>query len=212
MTGGAFVPSQEWIEALQAQATVGLVVRLQRYARRQALAVVEVVTRKGETERYTTKLLTDTLLRTLAGPTRWDPAQRSLETHWIEAMQSQAGEDRAVRRSGEPSPLVVSDTDAEDTAEVVPVSADAAVTKLAESQQLGQHDGQKMLQALRMLVPSDEEILQLLDDAAIHDAAMAELGGAPTAEEERDARNVVQCIQGRVELLRRDAGGSRGRK
>jgi hypothetical protein len=220
MTGGAFVPSQEWIEALQAQATVGLVVRLQRYARRQALSVVEVVTRKGEIERYATKLLTDTLTRTLSGAVWWDPARHSLETHWIEAMQSQAGEDRAKMRSGdravlwsgEPSPLVVSDTDAEDTADMVPVQ----VANLAASMQLGRQDGQKMLQALRALVPSDQEIWGLLDDAQIHDAAIAELDGSPTPEEEHAARNVVQGIQGQLERqleqLRRDAVGWRGRK
>jgi hypothetical protein len=208
MTGDAFVPSQEWIEALQEQATVGLAVRLRRYAGRQALSAVEVVTRKGEVERYASKLLTDTLIRTLSGAARWDPARCSLEMHWIEAMQNQAGEHRVGLRSGEPSPLVVSDTDAEDTAEVLPVR----VANLAESMQLGQRGGQKMLQALRVLVPSDQEILELLDDAQIHDAAMAELDGVPTAEEEHAARNLVQCIQGHVEHLRRDAGLWRGRR
>jgi hypothetical protein len=196
----AFAPSQEWIEALQVQATVGLVVRLQRYAHRQALSAVQVATRKGETERYATKLLTDTLLRTLSGSPRWDPAQRSLEMHWIEAMQNQAGEDRAVSRSGKPSPLAAGNTDAEDTADMVPVR----VANLAEELQLGRRAGQKMLQALRVLVPSDQEIGQLLDDAQIHDAAMAELDGVPTPEEEHDARNVVQFIHAHLAELRRD--------
>ena len=213
-TGGALAPSHEWIAALEMQATVALLVRVQRYARCQARASCQVVTGKGEVEQLTTKLVADCVARTLSGAAAWDPAGGSLETHWIEDIGAQAAEVRAGMR-GEPSPLVVSDTDSEDTEEVEPVRpavVDAEVAKFAARQQIPRQSAGKMLQVLRVLVPSDQEILALLDDAQIHDEAMAEIGGPATAAEEHEARNLAQCIQGHIEHLRRAAETSRGRR
>jgi hypothetical protein len=84
-----FVPSGAWIEAFEAQATMAMLRRIRRYARRLAQAVAHAGGVGGEY--YMHELVQDALGDTLIGLLRWDPSVTTLEAH-----RSRARHDRVL--------------------------------------------------------------------------------------------------------------------
>src|SRR5690348_5751842 len=66
-----FVPSEEWIEAFEAQATEDLYLRIKRYARARARLVAHAG--RPIDEQYTNDLVQDAIGDTFDGVLAWDP-------------------------------------------------------------------------------------------------------------------------------------------
>lgn len=88
-----FVPSEEWIEAFESQATDELRKAAKRFARSRARFVALYGGRADEY--YVSSLVQDVLTDTLFGVLTWDPAMKSLESHVFDALRSRSAHDIA---------------------------------------------------------------------------------------------------------------------
>src|SRR5687767_11423456 len=86
-----FVPSEEWIDAFEAQATNDLRKAARRFARSRARFVAIAGGRVDDY--YVSALVQDVLTDTLFGVLTWDPATKSLETHVFDALRSRTAHD-----------------------------------------------------------------------------------------------------------------------
>jgi hypothetical protein len=192
-----FVPPFWWMEAFEAQATAEMIERLLWYAARHTQAVVAVA---GAASATATERVQAVLTETLEGSLAWSPANQPLEGHLIDSIRQHAWNDRAsaARRNdgdGEPAdPPWSRNPDQEDTAELRPVAPGAHT----------QRSAQKLLQALRLLVPTEQEILDLLEDAILHDEATEQMEATSTGEGQHAARNLLQWALLKIDLLRRE--------
>jgi len=93
--GGAvpFVPSEEWIEAFEAQASTELYTRLKRFARARA-GLVAYGGRVVD-DFYVNELVQDALDDTFGGVLRWEPERGPLELFLIAAIHSRTRHDYA---------------------------------------------------------------------------------------------------------------------
>jgi hypothetical protein len=89
--GSPFVPSEEWIEAFEAQANDALYERVRRYARVRSRLVAyggRVVD-----DLYIDELVQDAIDDTFAGVLAWDPARVTLDRHLMGAIHSRTRHD-----------------------------------------------------------------------------------------------------------------------
>jgi hypothetical protein len=91
--GSPFVPSEDWIEAFEAQANPELYTRLKRYARSRGGMVAHAG--RVVDELYIDELVQDALDDVFDGVLRWDPARGSLELFLIAAIHSRTRHDYA---------------------------------------------------------------------------------------------------------------------
>ena len=86
-----FVPSEEWIEAFEAQATDDLYLRLKRYARARARLVAHAG--RPIDAQYANDLVQDAIGDTFDGLLAWDPERVTLERHLQCAIHSRTRHD-----------------------------------------------------------------------------------------------------------------------
>jgi hypothetical protein len=86
-----FVPSEEWIEAFEAQATHELRKAAKRFARMRARFVAIAGGRVDDY--YVSSLVQDVLTDTLFGVLTWDPGVSALENHVFDAIKSRTSHD-----------------------------------------------------------------------------------------------------------------------
>ncbi|HEY6040090.1 MAG TPA: hypothetical protein VIV58_37665 [Kofleriaceae bacterium] len=86
-----FIPSEEWIEAFEAQATEDLYLRLKRYARARARLVAHAG--RPIDQQYTNDLVQDAIGDTFDGVLAWDPERVTLERHLQCAIHSRTRHD-----------------------------------------------------------------------------------------------------------------------
>jgi hypothetical protein len=91
--GSPFVPSEDWIEAFEAQANPELYARLKRYARSRSGMVAHAG--RVVDAPYIDALVQDALDDVLVGVLRWDPARGSLVLFLIAAIHSRTRHDYA---------------------------------------------------------------------------------------------------------------------
>jgi hypothetical protein len=91
-SGSTFSPSEEWIEAFEAQATEGMIERARRYARGQARGVAKA---GGVADAfYVSELVQDAVADIMVGTVTWAPEVRSLESLLLDVIRSRARHDR----------------------------------------------------------------------------------------------------------------------
>ena len=86
-----FIPSEEWIEAFETQATDELRKAAKRFARMRARFVALAGGRVDDY--YVSALVQDALTDTLFGVLSWDPAKTSLEMHVFDTISSRTSHD-----------------------------------------------------------------------------------------------------------------------
>jgi hypothetical protein len=155
----AFTPSEEWIDALEAQCTTNLYKRLKRYAVRRARNVA--IAGGIVDDYYTSALVQDALGDTASGVLRWDPSMKTLEAHVRDAIATRTHHDyrRARRFRHESIDVFASDAPGTVMTEIETMlhelKEDTAVDLAARAT--------RILTELRMLAARDREVLLLLD-------------------------------------------------
>lgn len=154
-----FIPSEEWLDALEAQCTTDLYKRLKRFATRRARNVA-----KGGAvvdDYYTSALVQDALGDTASGILRWDPSAKTLEAHLRDAIATRTYHDcRRARRFRHESVDVL----ASDAPRAVMAEIEATLHELEDDAavDLATHAAE-VLAELRTLAANDREVLLLLD-------------------------------------------------
>jgi DNA-directed RNA polymerase specialized sigma24 family protein len=159
----AFIASEEWIDAFEAQCTTDLYKKLKRFAVRRARNVA----RAGASvdDYYTSELVQDALSDTALGVLRWDPTVKSLEAHARDVIATRTYHDwrRARRFRHESVDVLASDAPRTIMAEIEALlheheedSRNDVVTRAAE-----------VIAQLRKLAAPDQEVLLLLGAFAV---------------------------------------------
>jgi len=151
-----FEPSEQWIEAFEAQNTDELRKRAHRFARSRARFVARAGGRVDEL--YAAELVHDVLTDTLFGVLTWDPAVVSLETHLFGAVRSRTKNDRLRALRFRHQSL-----DASDSAAVMcEVETSLAATRSTPSPESLTFSAEVIAQ-LRALAGDDVEIHRIVD-------------------------------------------------
>jgi hypothetical protein len=143
-----FIPSEDWIEAFEAQANPVLYTRLKRYARSRGGMVAHAG--RVVDEPYLDALVQDALADVLDGVLRWDPARGSLELFLIAAIHSRTRHDYAHALRFRHERI--------DASEAALAAAEAS---LAERASLAD-TSERVLVALRACAARDPDVLALL--------------------------------------------------
>lgn len=190
-----FRPSVRWLDALESQASVEVFERLLRYATPppQRTSAVEAAARARE-------VVQTAFGKALDGSHFWTPTSGSLESHLITSIRWRASQDRRYAEEltshlDEEPPLSAT-LDVDDTAEMPPVAPPLTSRELHER-----------LHALRLVVPSDQTILELLEDAIRHDEAMERMAQLSTEASREAARSTWQWAGAQLAELRGSGGG-----
>jgi hypothetical protein len=175
-----FQPTTEWILALEAQATIAMMERVQWYAAKQAQAA-------GAS--YAAELVRDAITQTLSGSAGWDPARSPLEVHLIDFIRWRTWNDRIVARAARPS--ANHNTDLDETAEMRPVPPRVSTQEISS---IDRED--PSLRPSPTLMPTD-------DDAQLHDRATKAMASSISTERgQHSARNMIQWVQLHIEQMR----------
>jgi len=145
-----FIPSEEWIEAFEAQATEDLYLRIKRYARARARLVAHAG--RPIDEQYTNDLVQDAIGDTFDGVLAWDPERVTLERHLQCAIHSRTRHDyvHAIRFRQERIDLGAKKTLAE------------VETTLARARGEPEDAGARVLAALHQLAARDPDVIEML--------------------------------------------------
>jgi len=145
-----FVPSEEWIEAFEAQATDDLYLRLKRYARARARLVAHAG--RAIDDQYANDLVQDAIGDTFDGVLAWDPERVTLERHLQCAIHSRTRHDyvHAIRFRQERIDLGHKKTLAE------------VETTLARARGEPEDTGARVLAELSQLAVRDPDVIEML--------------------------------------------------
>jgi hypothetical protein len=160
-----FAPTEEWIEAFEAQATDELYERATRYATSRA----EGVARSGGAvdDLYVLALVQDAFTDTLCGVLAWDPEAASLEQQVITAIRSRSRHDREHARRFR-------------RVRIESVTAEVEVALRADEAAEAEHEAAERVAALRALAGDDTDVVRILDamceGATTRSEIMAETG------------------------------------
>jgi hypothetical protein len=151
-----FVPSEDWIDALEEQCTEEMIQGARRYAARCAHGVGHV----NDTD-YAGDLVQDALTDTVTGVLKWDPSAKTLQQHIHDVIRMRTNWDRKRARrfphesldvltaDGEPEILAEADAVLLERAQDAPEDPTALATEC--------------LAKLRQLATADPTVLRLLD-------------------------------------------------
>ena len=145
-----FVPSEEWIEAFEAQATDDLYLRVKRYARARARLVAHAG--RAIDDQYANDLVQDAIGDTFDGVLAWDPERVTLERHLQCAIHSRTRHEyvHAIRFRQERIDLGGKKTLAE------------VETTLARARGEPEDTGARVLAELRRLAVRDPDVIEML--------------------------------------------------
>jgi hypothetical protein len=155
-----FVPSEEWIDAFETQATDQLRKAALRFARSRARFVAIAGGRVDDY--YVSSIVQDVLTDTLFGVLAWDPANKALESHVFDALRSRTAHDIARAKK-----LRHQSIDAFDGRS----DTSAVMAELESSLELDQQQARpealrfsaEVLAKLRELAVDDSGVLRLID-------------------------------------------------
>ena len=162
----SFVPTEDWIDAFEAQCTEKLMQRARRYAARRARGLGGIT--DGD---HAGELVQDALTDTATGVLYWDPSEKTLQAHIRDAIKTRTNHDRAHALKFPHEGLEVLNPDGE--AEIL-AEADAA---LLERGQMESDEPTELaaerLARLRQLASGDRAVLQLLGAFAMNATSKA---------------------------------------
>ena len=164
----SFVPTEDWIDAFEAQCTEKLMQRARRYAERRARGLGR--TTDGV---YAGELVQDALTDTAIGVLYWDPSAKTLQRHIHDAIKTRTNHDRAHALKFPHEGLEVLNPDGE--AEIL-AEADAALLERAqiESDETTELAAERLAR-LRQLARTDRAVLRLLDAFAMNATSRADV-------------------------------------
>lgn len=161
-----FTPSEEWIDAFEAQNTQELRKRALRFARSRARMVARAGGRGDDL--YVSELVQDVLTDTLFGVLSWDPAAISLEGHVFGAIKCRTKNERIralrFRHQSLDAPSVIAEVESSLAADGTPVPSAESLMFSAE-----------VLDHLRGLAERDTVILRIVDAIAQGASAPSEI-------------------------------------
>jgi len=151
-----FVPSEEWIEAFEAQANDKLYERLKRSAGLRGRMVAH--SGRHVDQFYVEELVQDALDDTFMGVLRWEPAQCSLELHLRGAIKSRSRHDFK-HASDYRSARLDPDNDSRGTM----VEVERSLAREADARNALATITDDVLDQLRTLAGRDQEVVQLVE-------------------------------------------------
>lgn len=158
----AFIPSESWIDAFEAQACVpGFEEKLLRFARRRAAMVAHAGRRVDEL--YARELVQDALEDTLEGVLAWDPARVTLDKHLFDAIRSRTRHDYVQAQRFPHHAFDAADA---------PASLSAAVESSLSAQRGGASSeiataAERAVTEIRRLAANDADVLRLIEAYAV---------------------------------------------
>jgi hypothetical protein len=153
-----FLPSDDWIEAFEAQFTKELLKKAKRFAERRARWVGHV---GGVVDDYYVReLVEDVLGDTSVGVLRWDPSVERLEEHVMDAIKSRSSHDIAHAKRFPRESIDAFDPDA---SHATMAAVDAVLLLRREASRDTAALAETALVELRELAAEDRVVLQLLD-------------------------------------------------
>lgn len=149
-----FVPSEDWIDAFDAQCTESMIKRTLGFAERRFRG-------HSNDDYYAHELVQDALTDTVLGVLHWDPAAKSFELHIRDAIRLRARRDRERARR---FPHESIDEFTQDGESRMMAEADAALLDRAPnaSGDTAVLDAERLAE-LRQLATDDHDVLGLLD-------------------------------------------------
>lgn len=154
-----FVPSEDWIDALEEQCTEGMIQGARRYAARCAHGVGHV-----NDNYYAGDLVQDALTDTVTGVLQWDPNAKTLPQHIHDVIRMRTNWDRKRARRFPHESLEVLTPDGEPE---ILAEADAALLERApDASDDPAALATECLAKLRQLATGDPTVLRLLDALA----------------------------------------------
>jgi len=157
-----FVPSKDWIDALEEQCTEELIQRARRYAARRAHGVGRI-----NDNYYASELVQDALTDTTIGVLQWDPVDKPLQRHIHDVIRMRTNYDRKRMRRFPHESIDELTPEGESTtmAEVDAALLERAPDELGELGELGDPDAlaAERVARLRQLATGDRNVLRLLD-------------------------------------------------
>ena len=154
-----FVPSEDWINALEEQCTEEVLQRARRYAARRAHGVGHI-----DDGYHASELVQDALSDTTIGVLRWDPSTKTLERHIQDVIKMRTNYDRKRARRFPHESIDVLDPEGESAtlaeveATLLERSSDTPAAPLVLAAE--------RLAKLRQLAAGDRAVLRLLDALA----------------------------------------------
>jgi len=154
----SFVPSDDWLNAFNAQCTEERWKKLERFAARCARGVEKA---GGIVDDYYVReLVQDVLADTRLGVLRWDPSVESLEEHAQDAITSRAYHDRAHAKR---YPRESIDAFDPDSSHATMAAVDASLLDRREASLHTAALAENALMELRELAAEDSVVLRFLD-------------------------------------------------
>lgn len=200
-----FVPSEEWIEALEAQMTSRLIEGAERYAAR----LVHGLSRDGHPndQYYLRELVQDVLADTALGVLRWDPSAKALDRHVRDALRVRTHQHRARARRFPRASLDVHDDEPSATmAEVEAALSERAAEPAADEAARRGHK----LARIRERAADDPQLVAMLnafeDDATTKEEVMRATG--MTALEYKNARRRLARLATQLDEGAQPAAGA----
>jgi hypothetical protein len=151
-----FVPSEEWIEAFEAQTNDELYERLKRFAGLRGRMVAH--SGKHVDQFYVEELVQDALDDTFLGVLRWDPSRCSLELHLRGAIKS-----RSRHHFNHATDYRHARIDPETGSRGTMAEIESSLASDADARQAVSAITDEVLEQLRVLAGRDVEVVQLVD-------------------------------------------------
>jgi hypothetical protein len=151
-----FVPSKDWINALEAQCTEEMLQLARRYASRRARGVGYV-----NDDYHASELVQDALTDTTIGVLRWDPSVKPLQQHIHDVIKVRTNHDRKRAQRFPHESIDVLDSDGEAT-----TLAEVEATLLERSTEPPDDPvalAAERLAKLRQLAAGDRTVLRLIN-------------------------------------------------
>lgn len=157
--GAPFIPSEEWIDAFEQQASApGFEEKLRRYARMRANMVAHAGRRIDEL--YVRELVQDSIEDTLEGVLAWHPERVTLDKHLFDSIRSRTRHDY-VQALNFPHHSFDAASASPSLAADVESSLSATATSAASSDL--RSAAERTVGELRRLAQNDADVLRLLD-------------------------------------------------
>lgn len=163
--GAPFLPSEEWIDAFEREASApGFEEKLRRYARMRANMVAHAGRRIDEL--YVRELVQDALEDTLAGVLAWHPERVTLDKHLFDAIRSRTRHDYVQALS---FPHTSFDAASASRSLAADVESSLAAAETAPASPDVRAAASRAVTELRRLAAHDADVQRLLD-AYVEDA------------------------------------------
>jgi hypothetical protein len=165
---GSFVPTEDWIDAFEAQCTEKLMQCARRYAERRVRGLGRITD-----SIYARELVQDALTDTAIGVLYWDPSAKTLQRHIHDAIKTRTNHDHAhaLKFPHEGLEVLNPDEESEILAEVDAVLLERAQVESDEPTEWAA----ERLARLRQIASGDRAVLRLLDAFAMNATSKADV-------------------------------------